>query len=51
MQPATAYAVELNGMTATAIRQRFARAAKRRGVRLRWALFGTTGLAVELRPD
>ena len=49
MQPATAYAIELNGVTARATRVRFGRAAKRRGVKLRWAKT-STGLAMELRP-
>ncbi len=47
MQPATAYAIELNGVTSRATKVRFDKAAKRRGVRLRWAKT-PTGLAVEL---
>lgn len=49
MQPATAYAIELNGVSARATRIRFSKAAARRGVKLHWATT-PTGLAVEFRP-
>lgn len=48
MQPNTAYAITLNGVTAMATRIRFGRAAKRLDVKLRWAKTAD-GLAVELR--